>query len=74
VEVTHLGFATPEFDTELIPYPKVATDDSHDSLACGRAWIELDCKKDRDLILRQIKSGVFKCCYARGDKQSIIIA
>lgn len=74
VEVTHLGFATPEFNTDVIPYPKVATDDSHDSLACGRAWIELDCNRDKDLILSQIKAGVFRRGYARGDRRTIIIA
>jgi hypothetical protein len=29
VEVTHHGFYTPDYDIDAIPYPKVATDDSH---------------------------------------------
>lgn len=74
VEVTHMGFYTPEYDRDLIPYPKVATDDSHLSLACGRAWVEMDCNREKDSILRQIKGGWFRCCYAKGDTRSIIIA
>ncbi|HEX3012318.1 MAG TPA: hypothetical protein VHQ70_09850 [Syntrophomonadaceae bacterium] len=66
VEVTHLGFATPEFDTDVIPFPKVATDDSHDFMGCGRAWVEIDCKRDKDSILKQIRKGNFSCGYARG--------
>lgn len=73
VEITHMGFSTPEFDNDLIPYPKVATDDSHNSLACGRAWIEINCKRDKDLILQQIKRGNFTCGYAKGDSRSIKI-
>jgi hypothetical protein len=71
VEITHMGFYTPDFDTELLPYPKLATDDSHNSLACGRTWIELDCIRDKDEIIRQIKCGNFHCGYTRGSKNNI---
>lgn len=67
IEISHLGFYTPDYDKEDLPYPKVATDDSHMSLACGRAWIETDDARDKDSILRQIKKGGVKCCFARSD-------
>ena len=65
VEVSHQGFYTPAFDSEIIPFPKVATDDSHARLGCGRAWIEMDCEMNKDTILKQIKKGAFKCCFIR---------
>lgn len=74
VEVTHQGFYTPEYDVAAIPYPKVATDDSHTSLGCGRAWIEMDCLRGKDQIIRQIKSGGFRCAYARSVGSKIVIA
>jgi len=64
VEVTSQGFHTPEFDVATIPYPRVASDDSHNRLGCGRAWIELDCPREKDEILRAIKRGQFWNCYA----------
>jgi len=57
VEVTSNGFYTPEYDIDAIPYPKVASDDSHTRDACGRAWIEVSCKKDKDAIIRAIRRG-----------------
>jgi hypothetical protein len=57
VEVSLYGFYTPEYDTEAIPYPNVVSDDAHDRAGCGRAWIEVDCPKDRDAILRAIRGG-----------------
>lgn len=69
IENTHMGFFTPEFDDARLLYPRIASDDSHDRLACGRAWIEMDCCRDKDLILRQIKRGEFTCAYARGYSQ-----
>jgi len=63
VEITSKGFRTPEYETDEIPFPKVATDDSHTKLMCGRAWIELDCARDKDAILRAIKAGDFWNCY-----------
>jgi hypothetical protein len=64
VEITSKGFRTPEFDVPEIPYPKVATDDSHTRLGCGRAWVEMDCLRDKDRIIRAIKHGDFWNCYA----------
>ena len=64
VEVTCKGFRTPEYDVPTIPYPKVATDDSHTRLGCGRAWVEMDCARDKDSIIRAIKHGDFWNCYA----------
>ncbi len=64
VEITSKGFRTPEFDTEELPFSKVATDDSHTRAACGRAWIELDCPRDEDHIIRAVRNGDFWNCYA----------
>jgi hypothetical protein len=66
VEITSKGFRTPEYDIPEIPYPKVATDDSHTRLGCGRAWIEMDCMRDKDSIIRSIRQGDFWNCYADG--------
>jgi hypothetical protein len=64
IEITSEGFRTPEYDIPQIPYPKVATDDSHTRLGCGRAWIEMDCTRDKDEIIRAIRHGDFWNCYA----------
>ncbi|MDP8257596.1 MAG: PHP domain-containing protein [Candidatus Alcyoniella australis] len=64
VEVSAKGFYTPEYDTSEIPYPKVASDDSHTSFGCGRAWVEIDCVRDRDEIIRAIKRGEAKPCFS----------
>ncbi|MBW1989609.1 MAG: PHP domain-containing protein [Deltaproteobacteria bacterium] len=64
VEITSKGFYTPEYDTDRIPFPKVATDDSHTRQMIGRAWVEMDAKKRKDSILRAIKSGDFWNCFA----------
>jgi hypothetical protein len=66
VEVSHLGFYTPLYDRGEIPLPKVVTDDSHESLGCGRAWIELECRRDKDSILRRIKQGGSRNVFAKG--------
>jgi hypothetical protein len=63
VEITSKGFRTPEYDIPAIPYPKVATDDSHTRLGCGRAWIEMDCARDKDKIIRAIRNGDCWNCY-----------
>ena len=63
VEITCNGFKTPEYDIPEIPYPKVATDDSHVRRACGRAWIEMDAPRDKDAIIRAVKAGDFWNCY-----------
>jgi histidinol phosphatase-like PHP family hydrolase len=57
VEISSKGFYTSEFDDSRIPYPKVASDDSHTELGCGRGWVEVDCALDRDEIIRAVKSG-----------------
>ncbi|MFP4476622.1 MAG: hypothetical protein ACLFOY_13780 [Desulfatibacillaceae bacterium] len=64
VEVTSKGFYSPEYDIPEIPYPKVATDDSHNKSMCGRAWIEMECPRDKDAILRAVKEGDFWKCFA----------
>jgi hypothetical protein len=64
VEVTTKGFRTPEYEIDAIPFPKVATDDSHTRQGCGRAWVEMDCARDKDSIIRAIKNNAFWNCYA----------
>lgn len=64
VEVTAHGFATPEYDRPDLPFVKVATDDSHTAEACGRAWVELSCRRAKDDILKAIKAGDFWNCLA----------
>lgn len=63
VEVTSKGFRTTEIETPLIPFQKVATDDSHTRIGCGRAWIEMDAMREKDKIIRAIKKGRFWNCY-----------
>lgn len=63
IEVTSRGFRTPEFEVPDIPLHKIATDDSHGRSGCGRAWIEMDCARDKDSIIRAIKNGEFWNCY-----------
>lgn len=64
VEATSHGLHTPMFDVPQIGYPRVAADDSHDLSGCGRAWIELDCGRSRDAILKAIREGRFQNGYA----------
>jgi len=66
VEITTKGFLDKEFDVDEIKYPKIASDDSHTRIGCGRAWIEMDCKRNKDSIIRAIKKGRFWNCYTRG--------
>jgi predicted metal-dependent phosphoesterase TrpH len=63
VEVTLQGFYTAEYDIDAIPHPKVAADDSHTREGCGRAWIEVDCAKDKDSVIRAIKQGAARVRY-----------
>jgi hypothetical protein len=60
VEVTDTGFYRPLYDTDEIPLVKVATDDAHRPPHFGRAWIEVDARRDRDAILRAIRGGNFR--------------
>jgi hypothetical protein len=64
VEITHHGFPTPYFDTPAFNYPRLAADDSHDRSGCGRAWIELDCLREKDEIITAIREGRFRNGYA----------
>jgi hypothetical protein len=64
IEITSKGFKTPEYDIPGITYPKVASDDSHTRSGCGRAWIEMECRRSKDSIIRAIKKGRFWNCYA----------
>ena len=57
IEVSQKGYYTPEFDIPLFPYPKIVSDDSHTREGCGRAWMEVDCARDKDTILRALKQG-----------------
>ncbi|MFZ5573504.1 MAG: PHP domain-containing protein [Thermodesulfobacteriota bacterium] len=63
VEITSKGFRTKEYETPELPFHKVATDDAHTRLMCGRAWIEMDCMREKDLIIRAIKAGDFWNCF-----------
>ncbi len=63
VEVTSKGFRCREWEIPEIPYPKVAADDSHGREGIGRAWIELDARRNKDSILQAIKRGDFWNCY-----------
>jgi len=66
VEITTKGFPNRDFDVPEIDYPKIASDDSHTRIGCGRAWIEMDCKRNKDSILRAVKKGRFWNFYAKG--------
>jgi hypothetical protein len=63
VEITSKGFRTPEYNIPEIDFPKVATDDSHIKSGCGRAWVEMDCMRDKDSIIKAIKNNDFWNCY-----------
>lgn len=60
VEVTDTGLYRPLYDTDEIPLAKVATDDAHRPPHFGRAWIEVEARRDRDAIIRAIKAGDFR--------------
>ena len=63
VEITTKGFREKELEELDLPYPKIASDDAHTLLGVGRAWIELDAKRDKDDIIRTIRRGDFWNCY-----------
>jgi len=63
VEITIKGFREKELEGLDLPFPKIASDDSHTLLGVGRAWIEMDARRDKDDILRKIKKGHFWNCY-----------
>lgn len=57
VEISSKGFYTELWNDPRLPYPKVASDDSHTAHGCGRAWIEVDCVREPDEIIRAIRAG-----------------
>ena len=59
VEVTDTGLYRAEYDVSAIGLPRVATDDSHNDLHIGRAWIEVSAARNPDAILRAVKAGDF---------------
>jgi len=65
IEITNHGFYTPQFDILEIPYLKIAADDSHNRMGCGRGWIEVEMGNDitHDTILKTIKSGKYRNCF-----------
>ncbi len=63
VEITTKGWRQKELETLDIPYPMIASDDAHTLVGIGRAWIELDAKRDKDKIIKKIKRGDFWNCY-----------
>lgn len=64
IEVTETGHYRPLYDTEAIPLPKIATDDSHRPAHFGRAWVEVHAPRDRDAIIRAIRAGDFRVGFA----------
>jgi len=69
VEVTNRGFYTRHYDTPAIPLPKVACDDSHDTHSCGKAWIEVNARPEKDDILRAIRGGDFEIGLLSGKRR-----
>ncbi len=65
VEITAKGFRDAVFESlnNIGGYPTIASDDAHTQQGIGRAWIELDAKREKDSILRAIKKGKFWNCY-----------
>jgi hypothetical protein len=64
VEVTDTGQYRPRYDTDAIRLPRIATDDAHFEPHWGRAWIEVEARRDRDAIIRAIKGGNFRLGFA----------
>jgi len=64
IEVTDTGVYQAQHDAERIPFPKIATDDSHLDDEFGRAWIEVEATRAPDAILRAIKAGDFRLGFA----------
>ena len=60
IEVTEQGNYTPLYDTPEILLRKVASDDTHSCAQCGKAWVEVQSRRDRDEILRAVKAGNFR--------------
>jgi hypothetical protein len=60
VEMTDTGFYRALYDTDEIPLVKIATDDAHRPPHFGRAWIEVEARRERDAIIRAIRAGDFR--------------
>jgi hypothetical protein len=60
IEVTDTGHYRPEYDVDGVPLARIATDDAHRDAHWGRAWIEVEARRDRDAILRAVKAGDFR--------------
>jgi hypothetical protein len=65
VEVTDTGLYRPVYDSDEIPLVKIATDDAHRPPHFGRAWIEVEARRDRDAIIRAIRGGDARIRFAR---------
>ena len=63
VEITTKGFRQKDVEGLHLPYPAIASDDSHTLVGIGRAWIEMDAPRDKDEIIKAIKKGHFWNCY-----------
>lgn len=64
LEVSERGVYVKLYDSAKIPLPKIVTDDAHCVEECGRAWVEVFCKKrEPDSILQAIKRGSFQNRY-----------
>jgi hypothetical protein len=60
IEVTDTGLYRPLYDSDEIPLVKLATDDAHKPVHFARAWIEVNAPRDRDAIIRAVRSGDFR--------------
>ncbi|MGH7306962.1 MAG: PHP domain-containing protein [Candidatus Rokuibacteriota bacterium] len=65
IEVTETGQRHPIYESAEIPLVKIATDDAHGPIHFGRAWVEVDARRDRDAIIRAIRAGEFRLGFAR---------
>jgi hypothetical protein len=66
LEVTDTGHYRPLYDCHQIPLVKIATDDAHRPPHFGRAWIDVEARRDRDAIIRAIRAGDFELGFASG--------
>ncbi|MBI2217915.1 MAG: hypothetical protein HYU51_11505 [Candidatus Rokubacteria bacterium] len=64
VEVTDTGLYRPLYDSDEIPLIRIATDDAHRPPHFGRAWVEVEARRDRDAIIRAIRGGDFRIGFA----------
>lgn len=71
VEVTDTGLYRPLYDSEEIPLVKIATDDAHRPPHFGRAWIEVDSRRDRDTIIRAVRAGDFQIGFPPGSTERL---